>query len=288
MPGLSAVLSFLLTTAVTPIWRSTGTGKPGSAWRCRRFPEPVSDTTMTLTGVTDISPADAWAVGTSEVGYVQAVHWSGKAWTQVPLPSIGFYGHQYGLSCRQRTSATSAWAVGSIGAAALVLHWNGKAWSRITPPAGSDTYLTAVKAISLNNAWAVGTVSEAPLIMHWNGKKMGLVFRARRGRSRTRLRKISRQWQAAPPPISGWWAGRMKISPCSSTGMARTGVTRRTGDFPNPRCRLHPVRSGDDFRDQCVGWRLFGEMLRWNGKAWDQGTAALCSRDLRASGRDRR
>jgi len=49
---------------------------------------------MTLTGVTDISPADAWAVGTSEVGYVQAVHWSGKAWTQVPLPSIGFYGHQ--------------------------------------------------------------------------------------------------------------------------------------------------------------------------------------------------
>jgi len=123
--------------------------------------------------------------------------------------------------------------------------------------------------------------------MHWNGKKWARVqspawpiqdpatedLEAMAGSSASNIWVVG--WEDENIAVQFHWNGKNW-----------SNKTYR-GSF-QPRCRLHPVRSGDDFRDQCVGWRLFGENapLEWQGV--DQGTAALCSRDLRASGRDRR
>jgi hypothetical protein len=72
-------------------------------------------------------------------------------------------------------SASSAWAVGSTGAATLILHWNGTAWAKVTAPSpGHLGRLTAVSALSPSNAWAVGSYETSSggnktLILHWNG-----------------------------------------------------------------------------------------------------------------------
>jgi len=61
-----------------------------------------------------------------------------------------------GLSAVSGTSATSAWAVGSIGGGRSGPALERKSLVTHNPARRSDTYLTAVKAISLNNAWPSG------------------------------------------------------------------------------------------------------------------------------------
>jgi hypothetical protein len=85
-----------------------------------------------------------------------------------------------GLAGVAAVSPSSAWAVGSAGAASptvLTLHWNGKPWSRVTSPKvldGTAGGLTAITVVSATDAWAVGgTVSGGTwhtLVLHWNGK----------------------------------------------------------------------------------------------------------------------
>ena len=94
-----------------------------------------------LTGVSALSPADAWATGSYEssggtVILTFVLHWNGTRWTQVPAPSPRGTGTSpftvlTGVSAR---SPGDAWAVGCACTndfdTTLVLHWNGTAWAR--------------------------------------------------------------------------------------------------------------------------------------------------------------
>ena len=150
----------------------------GTSWAQVSTPAPGAFGSL-LSGVTEISPANVWAVGssnTSSGGAGLVLHWNGAKWAQVPTPSAGISG----LSGVSAVSATDIWAVGSGGTTTrettLVLHWDGRAWTRIpspTPP-GQVVALFAVSAVSATNVWAVGrdltsTIGKT-LVLHWDGK----------------------------------------------------------------------------------------------------------------------
>jgi len=150
----------------------------GTSWAQVSTPAPGAFGSL-LSGVTEISPANVWAVGssnTSSGGAGLVLHWNGAKWAQVPTPSAGISG----LSGVSAVSATDIWAVGSGGTTTrettLVLHWDGRAWTRIpspTPP-GQVVALFAVSAVSATDVWAVGrdltATTGKTLVLHWDGR----------------------------------------------------------------------------------------------------------------------
>jgi hypothetical protein len=66
-----------------------------------------------LTGVTVVSVANAWAVGTVASGQHRQtliLHWNGSRWAHVPSPNRGTADQLLGVSAR---SASNLWAVGT-------------------------------------------------------------------------------------------------------------------------------------------------------------------------------
>jgi hypothetical protein len=130
------------------------------------------DTYGGLTGVTVISPTDAWAVGDSET-----CHYDGTSWTEVPSPQPRIEYSEIGYPLEDVSGATSndVWAVGSraidtgynVVFDSIAEHWNGTAWSIDYFVPGE--FLYGVEAISATNVWAVGTNSYGPLIVHNDG-----------------------------------------------------------------------------------------------------------------------
>jgi hypothetical protein len=149
----------------------------GSSWAQVPTPAPGAFGSL-LSGVTEISPTNVWAVGASNGSgsAALALHWNGLRWVRVPTPSSGISA----LSGVSAVSANDIWAVGSGGTVTrdttLVLHWNGSKWTRVpspTPP-GQVVALFSVSAVSATDVWAVGrdltsTIGRA-LILHWDGK----------------------------------------------------------------------------------------------------------------------
>ena len=152
-----------------------------------------------LVGVTDISPADAYAVGDSSAsaqGFLE--QWNGTSWSLPTLPDPN-NGQDTYLNAVSASSASNVWAVGVelTGSTAATeryqtysLHWNGSAWSIVPMPAvtGSSNLLqyefNSIDAISPTNVWAVGasgtSVGEAvnpaaTLIEHYNGTSWSIV-----------------------------------------------------------------------------------------------------------------
>ena len=152
----------------------------GTAWTLVPSPNPPGGGNF-LKSVTATSPADAWAVGSTDFANHQdplILHWNGTAWQQVPSNSDAY---DATLQSVATTSGHDAWAVGmtnpstcSPQCGTLILHWNGTAWTRVpspNPPAGYLNTLLGVVAICPHNAWAVGTTDfDNTLITHWNGK----------------------------------------------------------------------------------------------------------------------
>lgn len=123
-----------------------------------------------LTGVADLSPTDAWAVGEGGSGGLLE-HWNGTAWSSVALPDPDFTpGAGESISA---SSASDIWVVGSTvntstgTTAGEALHYNGTAWSVVPMPLGGD----AVTDISPTEAWAVDGAS----IEQWNGTSWSVV-----------------------------------------------------------------------------------------------------------------
>jgi len=69
----------------------------------------------------------------------------------------------------------TAWAVGGMGARALILRWNGIRWASQPTPVfsvGGSTgaIITSVAAYSDGDAWAVGVTDGGDgFILQWNG-----------------------------------------------------------------------------------------------------------------------
>ncbi len=167
----------------------------GARWT-RTSPGPGRSSS--LSAVSAVSAADAWAVG----GYCAAgctgtapdnrtliVHWNGVSWAQVASPSPS----QPALNGVSADSRRDAWAVGTYGsgrtARTLVLHWNGTAWARVSSPSpggSAGSVLTAVSALDPTDAWAVGyygTSSGArkTLVLRWDGTSWAQVASPSRG-----------------------------------------------------------------------------------------------------------
>ena len=150
----------------------------GTSWARVPTPAPGAFGSL-LSGVTELSPTNVWAVGSSNTssGSTSLVlHWNGTRWTRVPTPSAGISG----LSGVSAVSATNIWAVGSGGTTTrettLVLHWDGRKWARVPSPTprGQVVALFAVSAVSATNVWAVGrdltSTIVKTLVLHWDGK----------------------------------------------------------------------------------------------------------------------
>ncbi len=211
----------------------------GTAWSVTSSPV-VTGLNARLTGVADLSPSNAWAVGEGSTGPLLE-HWNGTAWSAATVPDPGFRpGAGQAISA---SSATDIWLVGSTTnpatgtAAAEALHYNGTAWAvRAMQQPGTNTpTLAAVTAISAANAWAVGedigatsALGGSTLIEHWNGSS----------------------WSVVPSPTPGAYPGL--------SGVAARG--------PND------VYAVGNNMPSINGGVVQGMILRWNGSAWSADT----------------
>ena len=192
-----------------------------------------------LTGVADLSPTNAWAVGTGNGAILE--HWNGSAWTSVTVPDPDFTpGAGQSISA---VSATDIWVVGTTvntttgTTTAEALHFNGTAWAVVPmqQPGTNTPTIAAVTAISATDAWAVGEdigATSAPggstLIEQWNGAK----------------------WSIVPSPTPGADPGL--------TGVAARG----SGDVYAVGNNIPSINGGV----------VQGLILRWNGSTWSQDT----------------
>jgi hypothetical protein len=157
-----------------------------------------------LTGVTAISPDNAWAVGSSARLEPLTLHWNGKVWRAVHDPAANEGSFLIDVAA---TSPRDVWAVGSTGSNVnLIVRWNGTAWTRV-PSTGGTADSNAPIGIALSSptrAWAVGLGGGkrlTALIERWNGTSWTEVTSPVRGPG-TRLDTVT-----IVSPRNAWAAG---------------------------------------------------------------------------------
>ncbi len=173
----------------------------GKKWFLVATPTPggtLKDGLNDLIDVACTSADSCWAVGSyGNLGGLTAVilnlalHWNGKAWSQVTVPDPGGTGKGLvtTLASVRCTSPDVCWAAGSAGkiAGSIVfsnemLRWNGKSkkWSSVTVPnpagvaKGDVNELSGLSCTAPANCWAAGTYGKfgkrtLNLALHWNG-----------------------------------------------------------------------------------------------------------------------
>jgi hypothetical protein len=179
--GVSSALRGVSASTATDAWavgfsvlgrRSYGTLMEhwnGTAWSVNSS-LVVTGSFAELTGVVDLSPTDAWAVGQGGTGGLLE-QWNGSTWSSVALPDPNFTpGSGQSISA---SSPSDIWVVGSTvntttGAeSGEALHYNGTSWSVFPMPLGGS----AVTDISPGDAWAVDGAS----IEQWDGTSWNVV-----------------------------------------------------------------------------------------------------------------
>lgn len=177
----------------SPDWAAHWSGNRWIITPLAVSPDPASSVELDLFGASAVSPADAWAVGSSIInGLPSAIvgalieHWDGSQWRIVPNPASSQANTV--LYAITTVSATDIWAVGTQGlgtgaATPFAEHWDGTSWSVVQAPAGIiPSILTAISADSPSDAWAVGTQPEpggsnllTGLAEHWDGRAWSVV-----------------------------------------------------------------------------------------------------------------
>jgi hypothetical protein len=137
----------------------------GNSWTVATSPNTAVDQDNILSGVTCVSSANCWAVGSFD-SYSQALieRWDGTSWTIVPLPQAGDP-----LNAVTCLSASDCWAAGPYytpnpPAQTLLVHWNGTSWAKVVSPntgAGQSNTLSGIACASSSDCWAVGRYSSA-------------------------------------------------------------------------------------------------------------------------------
>ncbi|HUO73685.1 MAG TPA: hypothetical protein VMU39_23140 [Solirubrobacteraceae bacterium] len=222
----------------------------GSAWAVNSV-DAISGFGVRLTGVADLSPTNAWAVGEGATGGL-AEHWNGAAWSVVSLPDPSFTPSSG--DAISADSATDIWLVGSTISATTgttvpeTLHYNGTSWTivPVAQPSQASATLNAVSAISAGNVWAVGedigagsAIGGSTLIEHWNGTA----------------------WSIVASPTPGAYP--------SLTGVAG----RSAGDVYAVGTNLPSVNGGPE---QAM-------ILRWNGSSWSVDSSGAFGGSLAAA-----
>ncbi len=159
----------------------------GEVWSRTPSPDPGT-TTNQLTAVAARTADDVWAVGHSrskETGGLSeglVLHWDGRAWSQIPVPSSAMGGVE--LLDVAIAGPDSVWVAGTSGSspnaggpseAAFALHWNGSAWQTIWSRGTSE--FTGVSVRSEDEVWFAG-YAELPNgpdnahIERWDGHRL--------------------------------------------------------------------------------------------------------------------
>jgi len=261
----------------------------GSSWTrvASPSPDPGGDS---LSGVSALSPSDAWAVGLADVfgkNKPLVLHWNGTAWTQVPSPNLS---QPAQLSAVSAASPSDVWAVGASATSnprTLVLHWNGTAWAQVPSPNPGigHSALSGVDALSPSDAWAVGSydtgrgtrISSKNLVLHWNGASWTQVASPSPG----------------PAPTDDFLGGVSALSPSDAwavglsltrTNDSRTVVLHWNGASwtqvasPSPAGQGGSELLGVSARSAGDAWavglvvrhNLSTLVLHWNGARWIQ------------------
>jgi hypothetical protein len=183
--GLCAWGGLAAMTALLPSCsQSTGPASPcQGGWHVLMGPANARASSE-LSGVSVVTPADAWAVGvalpSSGPARTLVERWRDGVWRTTPSPDRPSGGSF--LNAVVALSASNAWAVGlsrSPGGTArtLVLHWDGHRWAIVASPnAGpGDNSLVSVAAGSARDVWAVGYRDAGgvfrSLAEHWDGNR---------------------------------------------------------------------------------------------------------------------
>ena len=255
----------------------------GISWAQVSTPAPGAFGSQ-LSGVTEISPTNVWAAGSSDGSGSAALvlHWNGAKWARVPTPSAGIAG----LSGVSAVSANDIWAVGSGGTATrettLTLHWDGKKWTRVpspTPP-GQVVALFSVSAVSATDVWAVGRDLTSKigktLVLHWDGKAWTQVLTPNPGVSDNQLyavhmTSVTDGWavgfndnsQGADVTLVLHWDGKAWTQVPSPTPGLRNGGGLLTG--------VSALSGSDAWASGLYNTNSGGEgtlLLHWDGKKW--------------------
>jgi len=144
----------------------------GTSWSpVHNFPGSPSLTAAIASG-----PDDVWGLGGNGQA-PWAVHYNGKAWSQVALP--------VNVSEASGSAAAGDWVIGTTAAQPArieVLHWGKGAWRnvplpKISPPKGEQLQPGYIAAVSPTSVWA-SLVATSPTVegrvtyylLHWNGR----------------------------------------------------------------------------------------------------------------------
>ncbi len=174
----------------TPVWELVQSADPG-------------DLSNWLSGVTLLSPGEAWAVGGSgdPAATVEVLieRWDGIAWTAEEGPSPGSQRNE--LRAVDAVGPNDVWAVGrtasGFGDRPLVLHYDGTDWLDMPLPDEVTGVLDGVAAVAADDVWAVGYAGdpalslEHSLALHWDGQLWAVVEAGRAvGSGRSALRDV--------------------------------------------------------------------------------------------------
>lgn len=242
-------INYLSTAGTSSAWASGDCGLlgwNGRSWRLSSFPMPAASLQPSPGDVADVSPDDAWLLGsTYDVthnatgGFVD--RWNGRRWERVALPASLALGGDYTLNAIDAQGPRDVWIAGqafpgwpsSLRTKVILLHWNGRTWRRLPQPGsglGFQSFVNGVRILSASDAWVVGwdklgpdeSQQRLPLALHWNG----------------------RRWTATRMP-----AGRGELY-----GAAWDSASRQL------------MAAGDTFSPAQTSYAL--DILRWTGRAW--------------------
>jgi hypothetical protein len=184
---LIAVICGLIVTAVGPAGTAIGSVTCTGGWTLQHSARLKSS--GALQGVTALSPADAWAVGWTNVvsgSATLAEHWDGSAWQRVQT-TTRVPGGLLGVSA---AGSDDVWAVGTTGPKTITEHWDGTTLSAVPSPSPSafDNVLNGVAAVSPTDVWSAGYLDDpasgepSTFVLHWDGSAWARVSSPNAGR----------------------------------------------------------------------------------------------------------
>jgi hypothetical protein len=154
----------------------------GTTWKAFNPPMILGDNTSDLTGVADISPIEAWAVGYIHAGEANPgqiiEQWNGTQWNVYSGPTFN-PGDQPELWGIAAVAPNNIWAVGSLltgsvqSLEALFEHWDGTAWTAQT--GHFYGFFQGVSADAEDDIWAVGYSNNVTFSEHYDGTRWNLV-----------------------------------------------------------------------------------------------------------------
>jgi hypothetical protein len=170
-----------------PLFLITGVAE-AAGWTVVPSPN-LGVTANELNAVSVVAARDVWAVGDSigGNGVTQTLteRWNGTTWSVVPSPNPSATRNV--LTGVTAIASNDVWAVGRSNNTrdiirTLIEHWDGTTWSVVPSPNASisDSFLSAVSAVSRRDVWAVGQGRNSnglyqTLIEHWNGRRWSVI-----------------------------------------------------------------------------------------------------------------